>query len=134
MYSTSTEIRVRYAETDQMGFVYYGNYATYFEIARVEALRSLGLSYKIMEEQGCLLPVVDFHIKYHAPATYDDLIRVETTIDVLPTSKIHFVYKCYRDEKILTSAETTLVFMNGETKRPMRCPELLLDKLQPFFM
>lgn len=134
MYTTSIDIRVRYAETDQMGFVYYGNYATYFEIGRVEALRSLGLSYKTMEEEGCLLPVVDFHIKYLAPATYDDLIRVETTIDILPTSKIHFVYKCSNGDKLLTTAETTLVFMNSETKRPMRCPQPLLDKLQSFFM
>ena len=134
MYTSRTEIRVRYAETDQMGFVYYGNYATYFEIARVEALRSLGMSYKQMEDEGCLLPVVNFSIQYHAPATYDDLIRIETTIDMLPTSKIHFAYKCFREDKLLTSAETSLVFMNSETKRPMRCPEPLIAKLQSFFM
>ncbi|MFT7297072.1 MAG: acyl-CoA thioester hydrolase, partial [Flavobacteriales bacterium] len=115
MHTSTVEIRVRYAETDQMGFVYYGNYATYFEVARVEALRSLGLSYKEMEVQGVMLPVVDFSIKYHAPATYDDLILVKTTIKTMPTSKIHFTYECLHGDKVLTTAETTLVFVNKST-------------------
>jgi len=133
MHTSTVEIRVRYAETDQMGFVYYGNYATYLEVARVEALRSLGLSYKEMEVQGVMLPVVDFSIKYHAPATYDDLILVKTTIKTMPTSKIHFTYECLHGDKVLTTAETTLVFVNKSTIRPTKCPEDLIAALQPFF-
>lgn len=133
MHTSEVEIRVRYAETDQMGFVYYGNYATFFEIARVEALRSVGISYKDMEAEGVLLPVVDFKIKYLAPATYDDLILVKTTIETMPTSKIYFRYECFKGEKLLTTAETTLVFLNRETMRPTKCPEKVTKALQPYF-
>ncbi len=80
MFVTETQMRVRYAETDRMGYAYYGNYATYFEVARVEALRELGMSYRELEDSGILLPVRDLHIKYHKPAYYDDLLTIKTSI------------------------------------------------------
>ncbi|MBP6403824.1 MAG: acyl-CoA thioesterase, partial [Bacteroidia bacterium] len=84
MYTSEIQVRVRYAETDQMGYVYYGNYAAYFEVARVEALRSLGFSYKKLEEDGLMLPVLDFSVKYFKPAYYDDVLTIKTTIRELP--------------------------------------------------
>ena len=90
MYTHVTSLRVRYGETDQMGFVYYGIYAQYYEVGRVELLRSLGLSYKTLEESGYALPVVSFSIQYKQPAFYDDKITVKTTILEMPSSKITF--------------------------------------------
>ena len=97
------KIRVRYAETDQMGFVYYGNYATYFEVARVEMLRSLGFTYKKLEGEGVILPVLEFTIKYIRPAYYDDLLSIKTTIRELPSARIRFFYETFkfRNEKLL---------------------------------
>ena len=92
MYITETTIRVRYSETDKMGYVYYGNYAQYFEVGRVEALRDLKTSYKEMEDTGVMLPVYEFNIKYLKPAFYDDLLVIKTTIREIPTAKIKFDY------------------------------------------
>ena len=90
MFISTTQIRVRYAETDKMGYVYYGNYAQYFEVGRVEGLRDLGLSYKKMEDEGILLPVVEFQIKYLKPAYYDDLLTIKTTITLVKGALIFF--------------------------------------------
>ena len=89
MFNTETKIRVRYAETDRMGYVYYGNYATYFEVARVESLRTMGMTYKEMEDQGIILPVLEYYIKFIKPAFYDDLLTIKTTIPTLPTARIY---------------------------------------------
>jgi len=129
----TTRIRVRYAETDRMGYVYYGNYATYFEVARVETLRSCGITYKSLEDAGILLPVVDFHVRYFAPAHYDDEIQITTAITQLPTAKLRFQYQTHRGETILNEAETDLVFVNAATSKPMRCPHEILDNLSQYF-
>ncbi|HNQ00352.1 MAG TPA: thioesterase family protein, partial [Bacteroidia bacterium] len=124
MYTSEVQVRVRYAETDQMGYVYYGNYAAYFEVARVEALRSLGFSYKKLEEDGVMLPVLDFSVKYFKPAYYDDLLIIKTIIREMPQARIKFEYEIYNEhELLLNSATTTLVFINKSTNRPCPAPE-----------
>jgi len=95
MFSHETKIRVRYAETDKMGYVYYGHYATYYEIGRVETFRKLGLSYKKLEESGVMMPVLDLKIKFIKPAKYDDLLIIRTVIRKLPTVRIHFEYEIF---------------------------------------
>lgn len=135
MYAFSVDIRVRYAETDSMQYVYYGRYAEYFEIARVEALRSLGISYRSIEEAGILLPVADFKIRYFKPARYDDIISVETKITSMPSVKLHFSYKTSNESReVLNIAETTLVFVHAESRRPCRAPKLLTEKLEKYFL
>lgn len=130
MYTHSTKLRVRYSETDQMGYVYYGNYAQFFEIGRVEMLRSLGISYRQMEEQGIMLPVVNFEVKYIRPAYYDDLITIKTSITKIPTAKIVFDYELYNENnQLLTKANTVLVFVNKSTMKPTTAPQHLVNKL-----
>jgi len=134
MYAFELTIRVRYAETDQMGFVYYGNYATYFEVARVEMLRSLGISYKSFEEKGVMMPITEYSIKYIRPAYYDDLLKIKVILNELPGKRIIFHYETFNENaSLLNKAITHLAFINSETKRPIDAPEILLDKLTPFF-
>lgn len=134
MYKHDIQLRVRYAETDQMGYVYHGVYATYYEVARVETLRHLGVAYRELEEKGTLLPVVDLQIKYLKPATYDEQLRIETTIVEAPTVTLKFKYRCYNDagEKI-NEATTTLAFIDKATQRPTRPSMELIDLLAPYF-
>lgn len=107
------QLRVRYGETDQMGVVYYGNYALYLESGRTEWLRKFGLSYKSMEESGIMLPVVSLHVNYKKPARYDEIITVKTKLKKVPTVKIEFEYEITNTAgEILTTAETTLVFID----------------------
>lgn len=131
MYSSETTLRVRYAETDQMGYVYYGNYAQYFEVGRVEALRKLGLSYREMEEDGIIMPVLSFSVGYKKPALYDDLLTIKTSIPELPQMRIRFVYET-RNEKgeLLNTGETTLVFIDRSSGKPVRPPAAFLEKLK----
>src|SRR6185295_1633646 len=98
MYITEIKIRVRYAETDQMGYVYYGNYAAYFEVARVETLRNLGFSYKKLEEEGIMLPVLSFSTRYNKPAFYDDELIIKVSIKELPMARIRFDYETYNEK------------------------------------
>lgn len=134
MFSHSTTIRVRYAETDQMAYVYYGNYATYFEVARVESFRELGFSYKTMEDTGIMMPVMEFKTKFIRPAVYDDLLTIKTSIKELPGTRIRFDYEVYNESgTLLNVAETTLVFVNAETKRPCPMPDYFLDLIKPYF-
>lgn len=136
MYTHQTQIRVRYSETDRMNYVYYGNYAQYFEVARVEALRSLGVSYKkLEEEEGVLLPVLDFQIKYFKPAYYDELLTIQTTITQMPQARIYFEYEILNEKnEIINKASSTLVFVRKNTGKPMMAPESLLSKLQSYFV
>lgn len=125
------QVRVRYGETDQMGVVYYGNYAQYFEMGRTEWLRKFGLSYKWMEDNGILLPVIDLNVKFKQSAHYDELLTVVTELQKIPTIRIAFKYEIYNEKKeLITTASTTLVFVNKETKKPMMAPEYLLEKLR----
>ena len=124
------QIRVRYGETDQMGVVYHGNYALYLEMGRIEWLRKLGISYKNMEENGIMLPVVSLNINYKKSAGYDDVINVKTQLKNVPTAKIEFEYEITNDKgEILTTAHTTLVFIDMKTNRPVRAPQHILDVL-----
>ncbi len=120
----SVEIRVRYGETDQMGFCYYGNYAQFLEVARVEALREYGISYKELEQDGILLPVRLFSIKYLYPAKYDDLLQIKTRITDLKRSRIVFSYTIRVSEKLIATAETELVFVDSTSMKPTKIPDL----------
>jgi acyl-CoA thioester hydrolase len=131
MKSYTTYVKVRYAETDQMGVVYHGNYAQYLELARIEWLEDLGISYKKMEETGVMLPVYELNLKYLKSAKFDDVLRIETRLSGVPNVKIEFDYKIYnQDDELLTEAHTVLVFMDVERKRPIKCPEYVLEKLK----
>ena len=122
--------RIRYAETDQMGVVYYGNYAQYLEMGRVEWLRAFGISYKSMEEKGIMLPVISLHLNFRKSATYDDLITVVTKLRKKPGVRIEFDYEIFNEsEELLVEGNTVLAFINMKTKRPVMCPEYLLEKL-----
>jgi len=125
------QIRVRYGETDQMGVVYHGNYALYLEMGRIEWLRKLGISYKSMEENGIMLPVVSLNINYKKSAGYDDVINVKTQLKSEPTAKIEFDYEITNGEgEILTTASTVLVFIDMKTNRPVRAPQYIYDALK----
>jgi len=130
MFRNETKIRVRYSETDQMGYVYYGNYAQYLEVGRVEWLRSFGVSYKSMEESGIMLPVTQMKVNYLKPAKYDDLLTVVTRLKKNPLVKIIFDFEIFNNEKeLLTTAEVTLVFIDMKKNKPTKAPQSLLDKL-----
>lgn len=132
MIYEEVEFRVRYAETDKMGYVYYGNYATYFEVARVELMRRIGITYKDLENRGIILPVASFYIEYKRPAYYDDVIIVAVKITKKPGIRIIFEYETKSLEgKVLNTAETTLVFASSETGRAMKLPydlEVVFDQ------
>jgi acyl-CoA thioester hydrolase len=131
MYFYESKIRVRYGETDRMGFVYYGNYAGYFEVARVETLKSLGVSYKELEDNGIILPVLDYRIKYIKPAYYDDLLLIKTTIPEIPKARIFFSYEIFNEQGLLLNkAETTLVFIDQKTMKPIPAPQMIIDKMK----
>ena len=131
MYSFETKIRVRYGETDQMSFVYYGVYAQYYEVGRVELLRSLGLTYKELEEMGFALPVVNLNINYKKPAYYDDELTIRTTIKELPSAKITFYYEMLNaNNELLNIGEVVLVFVNKETGKPCFAPEIVINKFK----
>ncbi len=129
MYEHTVNIRVRYAETDKMGYVYYGNYATYFEVGRVELLRSRGVSYRSLEDKGILLPVVNLNVNYLKPAHYDDELTLVTRLVKLAGVKIVFEYELKRKEDVLCKAETTLVFLEESSGKPVRIPQEILDVL-----
>lgn len=123
-------VRVRYSETDQMGVVYHGNYAAYFEMGRVEWLRNMGVSYKWMEDNGVMLPVVSLTMNYKKPARYDDLITVRTIFKSQTSVKIEFDYEIYNEkQELLTIAHSVLVFVDMKTGRPMLPPDYVLDKI-----
>jgi len=135
MYETLTQLRVRYAETDQMNVVYYGNYAQYFEVGRVESIRGLGISYKDMEAAGVIMPVVEMHVKYLRSAKYDDLLTIKTTLRELPHDhRIEFIQEVYNEtEKLLTSGRVVLYFLDAATYQKTTMPQNLREKLAPFF-
>ncbi len=133
MYQSETRIRVRYGETDQMGYVYYGTYALYYEVGRVESLRKLGLTYKSLEASGVMMPVLENKSKYIAPAKYDDDLRVVTTLREIPATRIRFEYEIFNEDKLLHIGETLLVFVDMATGKPCRPPELMINLLQPYF-
>ncbi|MCH7400559.1 acyl-CoA thioesterase [Belliella kenyensis] len=134
MFVSETQVRVRYAETDQMGYVYYGNYAMYFEVGRVEALRAVGFSYKQMEANGIMMPVLEQETKYLRPGKYDELLTIKVKIPYLPSARITFEYEVYNEEMdLITTGKTILTFLKTDTHRPSRPPQYLLDILKPYF-
>lgn len=134
MFQHATKIRVRYGETDQMGYMYYGNYAEFFEVGRVEMLRSLGMTYSGMEASGIMMPVLELHSKYLKPARYDEEITVNVSMAKLPGVKIHFKYDLYNEQQeLIHVGETLLAFVNMKTSRPCLPPQEFIDKLKPFF-
>lgn len=135
MIVTRTQLRVRYGETDQMGFVYYGNYALYYEVARADAMRHLKMTYREMEEMGVVMPIVQMNCKYIRPATYDDLLTITTTIKEMPASRMHFFYEIHNEKgTLLNLGETILAFIKKENGRPCPAPSWFLDKLKPLFL
>ncbi|WP_312423083.1 thioesterase family protein [Epilithonimonas sp.] len=128
MIHTTHSIRVRYGETDPMKYVYYGNYAEYFEVARVELFRTLGMSYDEIEKRGIFLPVSEYKIKYLKPGLYDQLLEIHTYVKKIPGVKIEFDYEIYNEDKVkITEASTTLFFLDAETNKIVRCPDFLLN-------
>ncbi|CCH55393.1 thioesterase superfamily protein [Fibrisoma limi BUZ 3] len=129
-----TDIRVRYYDTDQMGIVYYGNYARFYEIGRVEALRGLGLNYKDLEDQGIGMPVYDMKSRFIRPARYDDLLTIRVIVRELPRTRVVFQYEIYNQEgHLLNTGETTLVFLKKGSRLPVTIPDELLEVAKPFF-
>ena len=128
-----TEIRVRYGETDQMGYCYYGNYAQYFEVGRVEALREMGMTYKKLEQQGVMLPVSHYEVSFKLPAKYDDILQVKTHIKELRGSRLMFDYIVTNEtDQIIAQASTTLVFVSQKTMKPMAPPKIFLQKIDKY--
>ena len=134
MITGEIKLRVRYSDTDQMGYVYYGRYASFYEVARVELFRSLGFSYKKLEEEGIGMPVIDMETKYILPIKYDEQIKINTTIENLPSSRISFKYEVYnQNNELANTAKTTLTFINLTNKKPVRMPAELLDIIKNNF-
>jgi len=126
----SHSFRVRYSETDQMGVVYHGNYAQYFELGRVEWLRAMGITYKSMEDNGIMLPVISLHINYKKSALYDDLLTVRTRLKYKPMVKIEFDYDLLNESgELLANANTVLAFMDKKTGKPIKCPDYIMEKI-----
>lgn len=135
MFTSSTNIRVRYAETDQMGVVYHSNYFPYFESARAEAIRELGFTYADMEKEGVIMPIIDLHARFIRPALYDDLLTIRTTLKELPVHhKIEFHHEVFNEkEELLTTATIILYFMDKKEMRKTTMPEALRKTLEPYF-
>lgn len=130
----SLELRVRYAETDQMKYVYYGHYAQYFEMGRTDLIRSLGITYREMEEEwGVMLPVRELQVQYKRPAKYDDMLRVVSRVEAIPQASIRIFHEVYRKEEqeevLLVTGQVELVFVDKNTMRPIRAPQQFIDAL-----
>lgn len=136
MFSTQTTIRVRYSETDQMNVVYHGNYAQYFEVARAEAIRDMGITYKEMEDMGIVMPIVELHTKFLRPAVYDDLLTIKTELRELPKDhRIEFHHEVFNAEgKLLTIGRIVLYFLNAKTMARTVMPNELKKHLEPYFL
>jgi acyl-CoA thioester hydrolase len=134
MYTANCQIRVRYAETDQMAYVYYGNYAMYYEVARVEALRQIGLSYAALEKTGIMMPVHENYSKYHSPAKYDDLLEIKVVMSELPKVRMRFDYEIRnQNHELLNEGYTTLVFIDMHSNKLTRAPKIMIETLKPYF-
>jgi acyl-CoA thioester hydrolase len=131
MFENKTTTRVRYNETDQMSYVHHGNYASFFEMGRLEWLRNRGISYKEMEENGVMLPVYSLSTRFVSPAKYDDLLTISTRLKEIPTVRISFEYDIHNEAgKLIAQGDTTLIFVNMKSGRPMKAPQYILDLLK----
>lgn len=134
MIEHEMSFRIRYGETDQMGYAHHGNYAQYFEMGRTELLRSIGISYKKMEEDGIILPVYSMNTRFFKAAKYDDLIYLKTFLKEIPSARIVFEYEIYNEKnELITTANTTLVFVDTSKNRPIKIPNNLLNMLKNSF-
>ena len=134
MFESEVQIRVRYAETDQMGYVYYGNYGAYYEVARTEVFRRLGIHYKEMEATGTMMPVLEMRCKYIKPALYDEELTIKIILEKMPGVKIHFKYEFFNEaNEFIHEGETTLAFINMKRNRPCLPPAEFQDRLKGFF-
>ena len=135
MFSYDTQVRVRYGETDQMGYLYYGNYAQYYEVGRAEAIRALGISYKMLEEtHGILMPVMSLEMRFVRPALYDELLTVRTILREMPVENIVFHMEIFNErKKLVNGGRVKLCFVESKTNKTILTPPYLSDKLQPFF-
>ena len=134
MYSSETKVRVRYSETDRMGYTYYGNYAQYYEIGRTDMLRNFGLTYRKIEDSGIILPVLSLNIKYIRPSFYDDLLTIKTVMKELPDVRIKFDYEVYNEDgELLNIGDTTLVFVDEKTRKPSHAPKSFINALKQYF-
>ena len=135
MFIHETQIRVRYGETDQMGYLYYGNYPLYYEVSRAEAIRSLGLSYRDLEEKHhIMMPVMSLSMRYVRPAYYDDLLTIKSTVRRLPEKTISFYVEIFNEQKkLVNGGYVKLCFVNKQSSKTTLIPKVLLDKILPFF-
>ena len=134
MIVTETKIRVYYEDTDQMGVVYYGNYARYYEIGRTEMIRDLGFTYKQMEEMNIMLPARSLKINYLKPAYYDDLLTIKTIVDTIPKVKFPIKTEIYNEKgELINSGEVVLAFFNSQTNKPCAAPKFFTDEITRIF-
>jgi acyl-CoA thioester hydrolase len=134
MLCSVTNIRIRYSETDKMGYLHHANYLNYFEIGRTEMLRNMGMTYKEMEQQGILLPVLSVNIYYNAPSYYDDVLTVKTYMKKKPGIKVIFEYEIYNENSVLIcSGNSTLVFIDAKSRKPRRPPDYFIKKFAAEF-
>jgi len=134
MISATTEVRIRYSETDKMGYVYYGNYAQFFEIGRTNMLREYGMTYREMEAQGIMLPVRSMEIRYHSPAFYDDLLTVSTFLRKKPSKRLEFEHEIHNEAgKLIVTGKVELVFVSEKTRRPTNAPEYFMKEIESYF-
>jgi acyl-CoA thioester hydrolase len=134
MIKSEIQLRVRYSETDKMGYIYYGNYAQYYEIARTEMMRGIGLPYSKLEERGILMPVISLNIRYLIPSFYDDTLLIKTFVKEKPLIRIRFDYEIYNENKELVNiADTTLVFIEAHSRKPKRPPQVIVQLFDKYF-
>ncbi|MFA6125692.1 MAG: thioesterase family protein [Bacteroidales bacterium] len=134
MYTNDVQQRIRYGETDQMGYVYYGRYAEFYEIGRTELIRKLGMTYRSLETRGIMLPVVKMVVRYIKPVSYDELITIRTVLRTLPTARITFFHELFNEAgEVINEAEVQLVFTDSKSRKPVRPPKDLIEALLPFF-
>lgn len=135
MYESTTQLRVRYAETDQMNVVYYGNYAQYFEVGRVESIRQLGFTYKMLEENGVIMPVVEMNVRFLRPATYDELLKIKSQIREIPQNhEMEFYQEVFNEQnKLLAAGKVVLYFLDKTNWKRTNVPVVLQEKLMPYF-
>ena len=134
MFYTESQIRVRYGETDRMGYMYYGHYPEYFEVARTDMIRAMGISYKEIEDSGIIMPVRSLHIDYKWPALYDELLTVKSFLKTFPESRLDIDYEVFNQNgKLLCTGNTVLVFVDSKSRRPRRCPEFFLEAVRVYF-
>ncbi len=135
MFIFETKLRVGYADTDQMGYMYYGNYAAFYEVARTEMLRSLGMTYKSMEQNGIMMPVLELKSKFIKPALYDEQVNIKVVIEKKPGIRIVFNYELHNEKlELINIGETTLVFVDMVKNKPCLPPDNFREKINVYFL